>query len=361
MTMGQGLYGLNEPELPKKPPSKWRWIWNVVFVIAFMVGSGLFMLARAANTSDEMKATVESIISDATGFDAKIGTLNAISFFPVVGLDISDVTLSPKGTLSPVVSAAKANYSTGFWSVLMGNLEFRTLSIEGAMVRAGHYVPRDLAVRSLALDMADPAQPKLVLDGLYGGEALTARIDLAGRQGLNGHMRFSLARRGMMDVTLGHIRASAEFIDPQARSTTVNITRLQDDRYQQEYTGKIIVSGIWSGLHLAGQIDGSQDTSVTFDLTIKPDGGKNHIDGTIKTHGLDRTALEMPGGLMDMLRTIIAFTSGQKKDGSMHLGRADANIAVSLNHGDAPPLTLLLVMVDGKIPENPLRDVAAQP
>lgn len=361
MTMGQGLYGLNEPELPKKPPSKWRWVWNVVFMIMFVIGSGLFMLTRVANTSDEMKATVESIIGDASGLDAKIKTLNAISFFPVVGLDISDMALSPKGAFVPVITVAKANYSTGFWSVLMGNLEFRTVFIENAVVNAGHYVARDLAVRSLALDINDPAHPKLVLDAIYGGEVLKARIDLDGRQGLNGHMRFTIARRGVMDVTLGHIQMVADFIDPQARSTTINITTLRDDRYQNDYTGSMVVSGEWSGLRLAGQIDGGQDSAVIFNLTIKPDGNKNNIDGMIKTNGMDRAALEAPGGLLDILRTVLAFTSGQKKDEPMRLGRTDANITISLEHGDAPPLTTTLIMVDGKVPQDPLRGAAAQP
>lgn len=191
MTVGRELYGLPEPQLPPKPPSRWRWPVRIALGLSVVLAISLTSLSMLGGNSDSMKESLENYLGDLTGSTAKIETLNAVVFFPVLGVDIDGLTLSRDGV--DAARFAHVNFSTGFWGALGGRSALRSLDFRDGTIGAGLLTPRSVRVDQFKIDFENVDKPVLALDGEYGGEKVTLRAGLKRKIGIFGASSFDLA------------------------------------------------------------------------------------------------------------------------------------------------------------------------
>ncbi len=182
MTMGQGLYGLPEPELPKKEIPAWRkklrWPIRIVFWVLVFFSVCIFMLMRFGGANEDNREMLSRVMSDISGTDVRIGALNAASFYPLIGIDAERIAIyrPTDDGVQQIGSIDRANYATGFWSALRGRMDIRSLSLHGVRFYDGGITPLSLRIDRAVIDLDDPHRPALVVDGFYGDHILSGGL-----------------------------------------------------------------------------------------------------------------------------------------------------------------------------------------
>lgn len=337
MTMGQGLYGLPEPELPKKEIPAWRkklrWPIRIVFWVLVFFSVCIFMLMRFGGANEDNREMLSRVMSDISGTDVRIGALNAASFYPLIGIDAERIAIyrPTDDGVQQIGSIDRANYATGFWSALRGRMDIRSLSLHGVRFYDGGITPLSLRIDRAVIDLDDPRRPALVVDGFYGDHILSARLGLDGSAASGGRaMRFVLAREMDIDLRVGPILVEGTVIDPRGRRTVLHLDRVVDTRTGRDVRADLTLAGTWTGAQLYGTVE-SGGSTLTLDLHMKKIDGHTAVEGTIGAPSLNPDDLFGDGGAADLPYRILALYTGINE--ADKFGDLDANVALSFPDG----------------------------
>ncbi|HEY8192248.1 MAG TPA: hypothetical protein VIG74_07470, partial [Alphaproteobacteria bacterium] len=251
MTLGNGLYGLPEPEKPKRAPSRKRWWVRVPMAILIIVGVSLTALSMIGGNSDEMKVRLENYLNDITGMESHVGILNGVHFYPAMGVDAQNVTLKSGGAVKASVGSIRLYVP--FWNMPFGRSDFRDFDIANVVIEAGVMTPRRIEIDRLMIDSREKAAPLLVLDGRYGGEAVSLRVDLKVRSvSASGAALYDLADDAAFAIHAGDISARGVLRRKTGKGLNID---LEDFRAGKEF------NSVKANLNMLGSVEGTMESA----------------------------------------------------------------------------------------------------
>ncbi len=363
MTLGRGLYGLPEPEKPVRPPSRIRWLIRIPLIIVVMVGISLTTLFVIGGKSDSMKANLESYLNDTTGMESHIETLNGVHFFPVMGFDAENITLKSGGETK--VSIGGIRVYIPFWNTLLSRSEFRDFHVAGAVIEAGIITPRRIEIDQLTIDRLKSAEPILVLNGRYGGDPVSMRIDLKSRlTGSNAIPVYSLAENAVFEGQAGDMILKGAFLHPGTRRASIHLDEFKAGGNFNSLKAVMALSPFIGGTVESGQSKGN----YTIDLDRKEAILK--IRGAFDAERLNPEDLSGSRGLVQSWRAVKQFYSGPDRDGEMEpascdLGGTDMSVQVSVqtllqNGVEQKDASGVIEIQDGRVIQDTLNLIPCQ-
>lgn len=307
-----GLYGLPEPERPPRPPSKWRWPVRIIGGLIFCILLTLFLLSRQGGSSDSLKQFLQNYISDSTGYQAEIGTLNALSFYPVLGVDLDDLVLRRRSDQEIMARFDHLNLSVGFLSAALGQSAIRTFSIENGMFAAGMVTPKEIKMTDFRIRRDDPDAPALVLRGEYGGQAMTASADLLRKTNMMGASSFILADDKKLTLEAGPIKLDSILGIGQKGQRAITILSLETGKNIHPLKGRVEIARGLHSIYYSGNLRGGA-THLDFDIESGKDETRK-IGGRVDAVSLDPDDVFGPGGMMEAYNVLADFYGAAEPD-----------------------------------------------
>ena len=308
-----GLYGLPEPERPPRPPSKWRWPVRIIGGLIFCIFLTLFLLSRQGGSSDSLKQFLQNYISDSTGYQAEIGTLNALSFYPVLGVDLDDLVLRRRSDQEIMARFDHLNISVGFLSAALGQSAIRTFSIENGMFAAGMVTPKEIKMNDFRIRRDDPDVPALVLRGEYGGQAMTASADLLRKTNMMGASSFILADDKKLILEAGPIKLDSILGIGKKGQRAITILSLETGKDIHPLKGRVEIGRGLHSIRYTGNLRG-RATHLDYDVETGRKDEKRKIGGRIDAVALDPDDVFGPGGIVDAYNVLADFYGVAESD-----------------------------------------------
>lgn len=158
---------------------KWlrRFIKIGFFLFAFMAVI-LTVLVNMTGNSDNLKAALEDYLFSISGMPAQIETLNQMTFYPYVSVDVEGIKLSARGKDLDAITVRKAVIAIGFWDVVLKRRAFKNLHIEDAEFIRDTVFKKPLSIKKLAIDEDPSGRSYLGVRGLLDGEPLRFDLDM---------------------------------------------------------------------------------------------------------------------------------------------------------------------------------------
>lgn len=306
-----GLYGLPEPELPKRPPSPWRWPVRIVIGVGVALCITMFLLSRQGGNSDSLKDLLEQHLAESSGYDAEIGTLNAMSFFPVLGADFNDLVLRNPGDGHVVARLGHVNFSVGFLKASIGRSAIRTFSISDAEIEAGLIAPEKIVVDKFFIDFEQLDAPVLRLNGVYGEQKLAASADLERQTSWLGASSFILAEDKKLLLESGPVRLDSVIGTGKKGERTFTILSLETGPENRPLKGLVEISRGLNKVILKGNVR-SAASHIDYALDVANEDGARTVKGTVTAPALDLGDMFGKGGMMDAYHALSSFYRGRQ-------------------------------------------------
>lgn len=303
MTLGHGLYGLPEPELPKKPPSKWRWAIRIPLIFLCVMTASLFTLSVMGGNSPELRENLEDYLSQATGMQASIGTLVYAGFYPAMGMAAEDIRFVRKGgdaAGEELIRLGEARFAMAFWSIPSGTPKFRMLAVKDARIAAGVFTPRAITVEKI---MIDPKAMAFVAEGAYGGEDFSATVPLKSKMGLAKVPVYMMADEAPFTMKAGNIFAKGVFRPLGGKRLGVRIEELRTGAAYPVSADLVI------GRNIKGTIKNGESAAMV-DLRLTQKGRLRHAGGEVVFSILNRDDLYGSAGVSQIWRELQMFYYG---------------------------------------------------
>jgi hypothetical protein len=307
MTMGQGLYGLPEPKLPPRKPSRWRLPIRIAMGVAGFFIVSLATLYFVGGNSPRLKETVEQYLSQSSGYKVTVGKLNALIFYPLVGVDMDDVayTSAEKGL---VAHFDHINFSTSFWGMSSGNA-IHSINIRDGFANAGVFTPGKLTISHFLIDNGKQyPKPQLHFLGQYNDQPVTMNADLKKYDNFLSGPSYGLEEPSAFSITAGNIAIDGQLLaGPGGRR--IKIAHFTAGKKMVPINGDFafILSG--DGFNANGKIE-TGASIIDYNIDDEYKDGVNAISGKIGADYLDLDDLAKDGGLFDAYEAVMAFYRG---------------------------------------------------
>lgn len=298
-----GLYGLPEPELPKRPPSKWRWPLRIVIGAAVAVGITLVLLSRQGGNSDSLKEFLEQYLSDSSGYIAEIDTLNAVSFYPVLGADFDGLVFRDRGNREIKARLGHVNFSVGFWGASFGRSAIRTFSITKGEIDAGIVTPEKIIIEDLSIDLSQGEAPVLRFNGHYGQEKMTAAAGLERKTTWLGAPYFVLADGKKLTLEAGPVQLESLIGTGKKGERALTVLSLTTGQDHQPLKGLVEISRGLNKIILKGNLR-STASHIDYALEFINKDGTRAVEGTVFAPVLDLGDVLGTGGLIESYRVV---------------------------------------------------------
>lgn len=152
-------------------------------VVVFFAVLGVIALATMGGTSDMHKRITQSVISQLTGYDAKVETLHRLTFFPLTAIEVEGVELSnPNNPNSPQITLDRGAIAIDFFDLILQRGKLRAFHIKGLKIAPNVISPRALRISSAdAIKSTGDTTDKgvLALNGHYGKYPINLKVGLS--------------------------------------------------------------------------------------------------------------------------------------------------------------------------------------
>ncbi|MBX2834240.1 MAG: AsmA-like C-terminal region-containing protein [Micavibrio sp.] len=143
--------------------------WSLI--IGLIVFVGLTVLSRLGGDSEVLQSSVEDILTEKTGYKAKINTFNRMTFYPLIAIDAESIDffeiikeeaepeeaqseqasvapdeIEPKYSSDPVMQIGKLQVALGFFDLMLSKGRVRHFLIEDFKAEAGALLEQPISV-----------------------------------------------------------------------------------------------------------------------------------------------------------------------------------------------------------------------
>lgn len=233
----------------------------------------LLIIANLSGQNPQLREGAEQFLSRITNSRAVIGKLEYLGFIPDIRIDIKDVSFQTQGdpTDTPM-KMEHLTFSLPTTHYLLNKKTIETISATNVEARAGFITPKSLAIENANIADNKLTAPHLQVEGKYGGEEFSARIELLPVLFKEGRMVYRLAdvtpvffQTELFDITaeLESVKHGSRFknivlVHKEAGEVTADITLTYSDE------GALVYGTVSKG-HSSAEIslDVSQDDEET--------------------------------------------------------------------------------------------------
>ena len=330
MNTQTGLYGLTEPAPPPRPKSRvWKFV-KVILAIAGLFLLSLTMLHKTGGNGDQLKKIIETYLSDSSGYKAQVGTLNAVSFYPLIGIDMHDVTFETKDKVV-VGRIDHANFSTSFWSASSGS-SIHTIDLSGASAEAGILAPGKIVIKRLFIDPKDKKTPQLSLTGTYDGKLVTMTVDLEVIPGMFSSVYFDFAEPSPFVFNAGDLHAAGKILTTKS-GRSLQIDTFSVAQHERPVKAVLGLNAMGRNVGVSGTVE-SNKTAFDYDVKYSTKSERRVIDGTVTGEWVDINDLVKKGGLFDDYRAFYnLWVAGKRNSEANVLAGTDLDLGIKIKNG----------------------------
>lgn len=138
--------------------SRWSFWAKLAFFLGVFLVVIFAILSSLGGNSDTLKQAAEEFLSQRFAGQARIETLNQMTFYPYMGIDFENAQIYRGDDSSPVVSAEKVSIAMGFWDVTFGTGKVKTLNVQNLRALPGSMFRKGLTIDRFAIiDEGDEA------------------------------------------------------------------------------------------------------------------------------------------------------------------------------------------------------------
>lgn len=274
-------------EIVQEQPRRRRWF-GTIFKILFCVLAGLILifavLANLGGSNDALKKSIEEFVAENTGYDAKVGKLNNMNFFPDIILDFENTEFFRRGQIDVVMTAQKVQVAFGFWDVMARTGKIKKMNIEGFRAMPEILTDKSVRVDSLAIVETENG-PRMESKGLIGENPFSVSYSMES-SGLGGGRNYRFGRERDLDITFGNVsfKGHMKEADKQYMDFENIEVKLGD---KQVATGNIVLTREENRVKATGEILMKEHgTDIKPDVSLHLSGQRfsiSKIDGTLSS------------------------------------------------------------------------------
>lgn len=268
----------------KEKGSRWSFWAKLVFILGVFLVVVFAILSSLGGNSDTLKEAAEQFLSQRFGGQARIETLNQMTFYPYMGVDFEDAKVFRGDDSTPVVSADKVAIAMGFWDVTLGTGKVKTLNVKGLRAVPGAMFRKGLTIDRLAIiDEGDEAF--LRSEGKIGATPYTFDADIE-KFGKGKSRKYAFGDVRPFHATLGDVVARGRIEDLD--SDVMRITNIEVGLGDPSITGELQVFYGGSGrVTFQGTLKFGEATVIKPDLLLEMERDVPKISGDLVFETLD--------------------------------------------------------------------------
>jgi hypothetical protein len=180
------------PQKEKKKRTLGRWVsllCKILFAIAALVLITITIMFNLGGKSDYLKETLESYATQITGYPAKIGKLNASTFYPDLGFDFENLELRhrPEDAI-PIATIEHTQLFFNFWDATLGTGRIKSFNIENLKAMPGALTAQALDIKRAGIFREGDKAGTLRIEGKMNDEEIFAEAGMqAETRFISGH------------------------------------------------------------------------------------------------------------------------------------------------------------------------------
>lgn len=297
---------------------------KVLLALVILLAIGVIFLANVGGNSEMLKGMIEDQFSKVTGYEADIGTLNNVSFYPNINVDFEDLKLSQDQGDKPVATIGMLNVRIGFLDAVRGSLRPKNVEIRDLQAEKGVFTKDALVVKSLKIDDPDHGNeaPKLTLAGTIGNKPLSLSSTVAA-YGTGEDRTYDLGQERQVDAQIGDLKISGYMRNPNLSDfefTNLSITQAG----QKIATGALTVKSKGDGRQVTGDISSGKGSQIKPDVFL----GSKLVRGVIDAPQLHVEDIAPLMGGIQYLTQILPQKETAVKAGAVNFAGQDVDLRV---------------------------------
>ncbi|WP_435640387.1 hypothetical protein [Micavibrio aeruginosavorus] len=309
--------------------SKGKFLLRLLMVFAVAIGVSLGALYMLGGDKAMLRTGLEGNLSQATGYDVRIGTLNNASFFPFLEIDIADVrfhqtipgmvidagrvrapgrveAVTEKPMPGPVVATVDAaKLKVSFGDLILSRTRFRVLDMTGIKIDREATGYRAIALDHVGIDAAASA---LVVSGTYGDDAVSIRLDMV-NDGGDSNPIWRVKDNAILNASVGAVSLQTGFDTGLLGGAVLNIT--QFGLADHPVVGAVKIGRHNGGLRIAGEPELTLgDFKFVPDVIVGATAeNAEKIHGTIRVDGVPVAGSSDAKALADLYSALAALAT----------------------------------------------------
>ena len=190
---------------PKPKKSILRRVIKTLVILSIITFISLTVLSRIGGNGNEFKLAIQDFLTDATPYTAHVQTLNNMTIFPSISVDVEGIELRDgDGTGEAVVRIAAAKISLPFFDVMFRPGRFKNIEIHNLVAAPGALLEQSVRLDSVKVE-DDDTEAFLNIEGEIGKSPLKANIGLA-LLGKPGKRIYDIGQERPLDITLASLK-----------------------------------------------------------------------------------------------------------------------------------------------------------
>ncbi len=197
-----------------------------VLIVLLMGGTGLWLASTLKGSNPQLKEGLERFFSEASGSYASIGDLKDFSVFPLVKMDIADLTLkkeaeeevearkakkAKKAKAEPWLEAGRIMVLLRFWDVFLSRGNVLDLEVVDLNVDQGVLGPGELNLKKAEI-LTEEGNPFFKATGAYGSVPVIIKAPLESFNDDRFGNIYRLPKTFHHELTLGPAKITGEYV-----------------------------------------------------------------------------------------------------------------------------------------------------
>ncbi|GJL86057.1 MAG: hypothetical protein DHS20C02_18320 [Micavibrio sp.] len=150
-------------EIPKEKQSWFMTLAKVTFFFTAFLLVIFTVMANMGGSSDTLKSAIEEYMAGSTGYEVEVETLNKMTFFPSISIDIERVRMFEPGTdFAPVVTIGRLYGALGFRSVAFSAGEIKAFDLDELHAQPGVLNSQAVFIENIGIVGAEDSEKALL-------------------------------------------------------------------------------------------------------------------------------------------------------------------------------------------------------
>lgn len=269
--------------LTKKKRNWFYLLLKIAFGFSAVLLIVLTVMANVGGKSDTLRQSIEQFITENTSYNASVGQLNAMTFFPDIVLDFEKTELRERESTDLAMTADHVLLAFGFWDVMTSTGKIKALSVDNLWVGPGVFIAPSFKVESVKI-IESVDGPRLEGKGEIGAEQFSFSTDMNSRSS-GRKKRYFFGNNRDFSLNLGNIKISGLMKTGQGSGIVIENLAVKQD-------GRLVVSGVLGAvrnegvLGLEGRLEMAEHGSVIapdIDISLPAWGKPFAVTGRIES------------------------------------------------------------------------------
>lgn len=339
-----------EPHPEKERDWPGRLLRIAFFTLAFLLVV-FTVMANMGGSNENLKVAIEDFFTGTFGYTTHVGTLNRMSFFPTISMDIEDIQMNPAGEADPVITIGRIDCAMGFWDVTFSTGKVKKFNIEDFSALPGTLLRQPVIIDRVGIEEDQGDLAFFGIHGRIGSYPVSFQADMRA-SGPSGKRKYIFAENRPFAAAAGDIGIEGTF-------ARVNDS-IEIGSFTLTMPEKILGGNLYFApqgqkkIRIRGDIETVAGSKMKPDLSLRRERERIFIEGKIESEMLQ--AKDLAGGgrlaaLVTMVKEILGMPRlpGGGTDWSNVTLDVDVSAAAISGAAHSGPVAAKVTVTDGRI------------